>query len=136
MALNSNQVRLVKDSFLRLRAKSDEVAEAFYNRLFELDPNLKLLFHSDMTEQGSKLMSVLEQVVSQLDSFDEIEPALQELARRHVTYGVKSYDYDVVGESLLWALEQHLKPSFSVETRKAWTSVYKALASSMKAAAV
>lgn len=38
MALDSEQVKLVKDSFQRVKAKSDVVAEAFYNRLFELDP--------------------------------------------------------------------------------------------------
>jgi len=135
VALDSNQIKLVKESFQRVRAKSDTVAEALYHRLFQLNPNLKFLFHAEMTEQGAKLMLMLEQVVDQLERRDEVEPAIQELARRHATYGVKSDDYDVVGEALLWALDQNLAPNFPVETREAWRAVYALLATSMKATA-
>ena len=36
---------------------SDEAAAVFYNRLFELDPDLEDLFTGDMKEQGRKLMT-------------------------------------------------------------------------------
>jgi hemoglobin-like flavoprotein len=134
MALSSNQVRLVRDSFKQLMPKSDAVAEAFYNRLFELDPSLKTLFHTDMREQGSKLLEAIGIVVENLDRFPAVEQTVRNLAERHVGYGVKGGDYDVVGEALLWAIERTLAPNFSSETKDAWAATYLLLASSMKAA--
>jgi hemoglobin-like flavoprotein len=136
MLLDSNQVRLVQDSFHRLRRDSDAFAEAFYNRLFELDPSLKLLFHGDMREQGFKLMEAIGTVVENLDRFHEVEPVLRELAVRHVGYGAKIADYDVVGDALLWTLERYLAPDFPAEIKNAWAAAYLALSTSMKTAAI
>jgi hemoglobin-like flavoprotein len=135
MALHSNQIKLVRDSFQLLRPQSDAVAEAFYNRLFELEPNLKLLFHGDMGEQGSKLMVAIGAVVENLDRFHEVEPTLQELAVRHVGYGVKIGDYEAVGGALLWAIERTLLPNFPPETKIAWAATYLSLSTVMKDAA-
>jgi nitric oxide dioxygenase len=135
MVLDSRQVKLVRDSFQLVQPRSDAVAKAFYTRLFELDPNLKPLFHGDMREQGSKLMEAIGTVVENLDRFHEVEPVLQELSVRHIAYGVKTADYDAVGDALLWAIERTLSPNFSTETKNAWAAIYLSLSTTMKAAA-
>lgn len=81
-------------------------------------------------------MEAIGTVVENLDRFHEVEPAIQELAVRHVGYGVKIGDYEVVGNALLWALGRTLAPNFSAETRNAWAAVYLSLSTSMKAAAI
>ncbi|MFT4633312.1 MAG: nitric oxide dioxygenase [Candidatus Azotimanducaceae bacterium] len=44
-------------------------------------------------------------------------PVLQDLATRHVGYGVKVEDYTPVGNALLYALEQGLGPKFMPEVK-------------------
>lgn len=136
MSLTQSQVKIVRDSFERLRSISDTVAEIFYNRLFELDPSLKSLFHHEMGEQRSKLMDAIALVVENLEDLRTIEPVIRELALRHVSYGVESRNYETVGEALLWSFEKALTPNFTQETRGAWVAAYGRLSTLMKAASI
>jgi len=112
---------------------AEQAAELFYNRLFELDPNLRALFkETDLKEQGRKLMGMLAMVVNGLDRFDTLRPSVEGLGRRHVEYYVRPEDYNTVGSALLWTLEQGLGPAFTPEVKEAWTSAYEALSSVMK----
>lgn len=44
-------------------------------------------------------------------------------------------DYTVMGDTLMWALEQTLCDAFTPQVKRAWLKVYEALASVMLAAA-
>ncbi len=113
----------------------EQAAALFYGRLFELDPTLKPLFKSDMKVQGQKLMSMIAAAVGGLRSLEQIVPAVQALARRHVEYGVQASHYATVGAALLWTLEQGLGSDFTPEAREAWTACYGLLATTMQEAA-
>lgn len=131
----SEQKILVQTSFAEVIPAAPDVAALFYARLFEVDPPLRALFHSDMQEQGLKLMDMLALAVAALDRLDELVPALQALGRRHGDYGVPPTAYDTVGAALLWTLEQQLGPRFTPETRAAWVAAYTLLADTMQKAA-
>lgn len=103
-------------------------ARLFYDRLFELDPDLEPLFTGDMAEQGEKLMSALATVVGGLKSWQRVEPVVRELGQRHVGYGVKAEHYETVGAALLWTLEQGLGDAFTDDVKSAWTSAYEEIA--------
>jgi hemoglobin-like flavoprotein len=114
---------------------AETAANPFYTRLFELDPSLRYLFKGDMTDQGKKLMATLKIVVNSLDRLEATLPAVQELGRRHVGYGVEDYHYETVGTALLWTLSQGLGEQFTPEVEAAWGTAYLLLAGAMKAAA-
>lgn len=133
--MSPQQIALVKESFAKVEPIREQAAALFYQRLFELDPELKQLFKGDMQEQGRKLMMMIGTAVNGLDKLDEIVPAVQDLGRRHVGYGVKSADYDTVGSALLWTLEQGLGDAFTEETKGAWIEVYGTLSTTMQDAA-
>ena len=80
-------------------------------------------------------MKMISTAVNGLDRLEEIVPAVEALGTRHVDYGVKDADYDTVGTSLLWTLEQGLGEDFTPDVREAWTVVYTLLATTMKSAA-
>jgi hemoglobin-like flavoprotein len=133
--MQPEQKLLVQESFAKVAPISALAADLFYGRLFELDPSLKPLFKGDMKEQGQKLMKMLRIAVDGLDDLDKLVPAVQDMGRRHATYGVENSHYDTVGASLLWTLEQGLGPAFTPEVKEAWTVVYALLAHTMKEAA-
>ena len=132
--LTKEKVQKVQESWLLVLPIADQAAALFYGRLFELDPSLRALFHTDMKEQGKKLMQMITVAVKSLDRLHEVVPAVQALGRRHVQYGVTDQMYDTVGAALLWTLEQGLGAHFTAETREAWTLVYTTLANVMKEA--
>jgi nitric oxide dioxygenase len=77
----------------------------------------------------------LSTVVSGLKNLDAIVPIAQQLAVRHVSYGVKEEYYQPVGEALLWTLEKGLGPDFTPPVKQAWTQAYTTLSGVMIAAA-
>jgi hemoglobin-like flavoprotein len=133
--MNAHQITLVQTTFDYVRPVADTAAAVFYNRLFELDPSLRKLFHANIAEQGKKLMAALAFVVANLNRPDAILPAVQELGRRHAGYGVEAGHYATVGAALLWTLDAALGDLFTFEAREAWTSAYTLLATVMQEAA-
>ena len=130
--MTNEQINLVKATFEKIEPLSETVADIFYGRLFELDPNLRHLFKGDMKEQGRKLMQMIGLAVRGLDRIEELIPAVQSLGARHAQYGVKENHYETVAEALLWTLEKGLGADFTFETKVAWSAVYGLLAQTMK----
>jgi hemoglobin-like flavoprotein len=133
--MTEDDKRLVRNSWAKVIPISDKAAELFYNRLFELDPSLRALFTSDMTEQSRKLMGMITVAVNGLDRLDEIIPAVRALGKRHSGYGVTDDHYDTVATALLWTLERGLGDAFTDDTRNAWIKTYTLLSTTMKEAA-
>jgi len=133
--MTPQQIALVKGTWIKVQPIRDTAAELFYTKLFTLDPALKPLFKGDMKEQGRKLMAMISTAVNALDRLDTIVPAVQDLGRRHVKYGVKDAHYDTVAAALLWTLGQGLGDAFTGEVKDAWTQAYTVLATTMKDAA-
>ncbi|MGD2120079.1 MAG: globin family protein [Chromatiales bacterium] len=133
--MTPEQATLVKESWAKVMPIAETAAELFYGKLFELDPELKPLFKGDMKEQGRKLMAMINTAVNALDKLETVVPAVQDMGKRHVGYGVKAKDYDTVGEALIWTLGAGLKDDFTDDTKAAWVEVYTVLATTMKDAA-
>ncbi len=129
-----DQIKLVQESFEKVRPISEVAAELFYNRLFELKPSFRSLFKGDMNTQGRMLMQMLDYAVTCLDKPDALIPTIQDLGKRHVGYGVKGKYYETVGETLLWTLEQGLGKDFTPDVKEAWAEAYKLLSDTMKSA--
>ena len=127
-------IDLVKTSWDKVKPISETAAELFYGKLFEIDPSLKSMFPSDMTEQGRKLMAMINTAVNALDKLESIVPAVQDLGKRHVDYGVTDAMYDSVGEALIWTLGQGLGEEFTDDVKAAWVETYTILATTMKEA--
>lgn len=133
--MTPTQIRHVQDSFKLVEPIADTAADLFYTRLFELDPGLRPLFKGDLATQKRMLMQTLGAAVRGLQSPDAIVPVLQQLARRHVAYGVQDEHYATVGAALLWTLEQGLGAAYTAEVAAGWTAVYELVSSVMRAAA-
>ena len=123
---------LVREAFDKLVPIAPQAAALFYDRLFMLDPSLKPLFKGDIAEQGRRLMKMIGTAVANLDKLETIVPAVEDLGRRHATYGVQPAHYDTVATALLWTLGQGLGSAFTPPVEAAWTEAYTILATVMK----
>ncbi|MEM7132374.1 MAG: globin family protein [Chloroflexota bacterium] len=131
MSLSSEQKQLVQQSFAQILPIAEQVSALFYDRLFQLDPDLRPLFQSDIEEQQKKFIETLEIAVQALNNLQVLVPVLQRLAIRHVDYGARNEHYDTVGNALIWALEQGLGDHFTEEVRDSWSAVYDLISSVM-----
>jgi hemoglobin-like flavoprotein len=131
--MTRDQKRLLTETWQQVVPFADKAATLFYDRLFEIDPSVRKLFHAtDMARQREKLIAVLGGAVDGLDDLEALLPLVEELGRRHACYGVTDGHYDSVGAALLWTLEQGLGESWTPDVANAWTDVYALLSGAMR----
>ena len=131
LSLSTKQKRLVRDSFESVQAYGVSVVVLFYGRLFEIAPETYALFKIDIREQSRKLVDTLRTTIEALDKFEELQPVLAELGRKHVGYGVQPYQYEKLRTALLWAFGQALGLEFDRETRAAWEQLLSTISAVM-----
>jgi nitric oxide dioxygenase len=61
--------------------------------------------------------------VANLDTATALAAATR-LARQHVDYGVRPDHYPVVGQALLWSLEQALGDDWTADEAASWSRAY------------
>ena len=134
--MTPDQIALVQQSFRQVEAIQEAAAKLFYERLWQVDPSTAPLFaRSDMALQGHKLMAAIALMVNGLSRPEAVIPAAQDMARRHVAYGVTRAHYASVGAALLWTLRHSLGAGFTPEAEAAWTAAYELLSAIMIEAA-
>ena len=128
-----HNIELVKENWARIATMDMQIVGGlFYNRLFEIMPEVKPMFNrTSIPEQSKKLLGMLSYVISKLDKLEEIIGEVRKLAIRHTTYGVKEEHYAAVGAALLWTLEQGSGDAWNASLAIAWTEVYSILSAAM-----
>jgi hemoglobin-like flavoprotein len=127
---------------------AETAADLFYRRLFELRPEYRVLFPSDISSQKQKLVKMLAFVVKALDWSedeweDEVNPSddlmlvVLALGRRHtLLYRIPDDSYDSVGQALIWTLNYGLGEAFTPQVSAAWLRLYTLLAQTMRMGAL
>jgi hemoglobin-like flavoprotein len=133
--MTADQISMVQTSFKKVVPIADTAADLFYDRLFEIAPDVRSMFPDDITDQKKKLIAMLATAVTNLHQVEAILPAVENLGKRHVAYGVTAKHYEPVGAALLWTLEQGLGPDFTPPVKAAWTEAYMTLSGAMQGAA-
>jgi hemoglobin-like flavoprotein len=130
--MTPKQVELVRSSWAYVAAiDPDMVGSFFYNRLFEIAPDIKHMFNRPVPQQSKKILTILDHVIEKLDALEEIVENIVKLAQRHNDYGVKPAHFADMGEALLWTLCKVLDDKWNEELKEAWTLCYVRISSAM-----
>lgn len=125
------QRKLVQGSWRLLQGKTARLARMFYGALFAREPSMRTLFADDMTSQRGRFLAAIDVAVTGLDDISTLRPVVAELGQRHIGYGVRESDYEVVAQALIAALQRCLGDIFTPELRSAWIETYGMLAQMM-----
>jgi len=130
--LTSIQIARVKQSWAKVLPIADVASGLFYDRLFELHPELRPMFNlGNLVSQRKILVKAISMVVVSLERIETLIPTISDLGKRHQGYGVEDQHYDQVAAALLWMLETVLGDDWNEEVKTAWTNAYQLLASVM-----
>ena len=125
-------IEIVEASFARVSPRADALVARFFGRLFANHPSLISLFPDDMTEQRRKFALALDLAVNNLRRPEKLSAALLELGRKHAGFGVKNEHFDVVGSTLLSAIEEFDRDGWSPGTAEAWADAWAQIALVMR----
>lgn len=125
--MTPTQIAVVQASWQKVAPLGGELADTFYQRLFELAPELRQFYQTDLQQYGDRLMRNLGLAVTSLGRLDSVLPMLQDFAAQRIERGIKDGYETVVRNAMLWALEQRLAESFTQDVRTAWNETYSLL---------
>ena len=129
--MTPEQITLVQTSFERLGPQLPARATRFYQELFARDPALEAMFTIPLALQEVKFAEKHTEIVQAMPRLDELLTHTRALGARHVGYGVRTADYQTLGDALLAALAAVLGASFDAATREAWGLAYNLVAETM-----
>jgi hemoglobin-like flavoprotein len=129
--MTERQIELVQGTWEHVTSNVVVTGELFYGRLFEINPQLRVIFSGDIKDQSRKLVSIISFAVRKLKNLHEITLDIQGLGERHHHYGVQTEHYAMVADSLLWTLEKVLGDRWNEEVKDAWIALYTTLADIM-----
>lgn len=121
MKLNVEEKRIIKLSFTQLLNKQVDIAACFYNNLFDMAPLIKPLFKSDRSVIERHFYDLLSLAVSQIEYFEDLQPVLFELGKRHKKYGAEHQHFAVVKAALILSIQYELKGQCNAALTIAWT---------------
>ena len=133
--LTAREIEIVRGEWEKVEAIADAAATLLYDRLFALDPQIRVLFPLDLEEQKVKAIQVLGVALQGLSDPEVLFPILRLLGRKHVTFGVRPHHYATLASALIWTLRTGLGDAFDDEHEAAWTHVYAVLTAHMQTGA-
>src|SRR5260370_13635610 len=89
-AVTPQQIELVQTSFKKVVPIAGTAADLFYDRLFEIAPEVRSMFPQDLAEQKKKLMGMLGTAVGNPHKVETLLSALHDLRKRPQGHGVTS----------------------------------------------
>jgi NAD(P)H-flavin reductase len=125
----------LRQSWARVAANGEQVADRFYAWLFVAHPDLRQMFPLGMAAQRDKLVAALGRIVSSADQADVLVPFVQALGRDHRRFGVLAEHYGQVGEALLATLAYFEGDEWTPELSADWLAAYDLVAKTMSSAA-
>jgi nitric oxide dioxygenase len=99
--MTPNHIRPLQASFERIALLDVKAAHIFYNRLFQIAPELRPMFKQDINSQARKFIDTLALIIGQLRYSEMLHSTLKSLGERHAGYGVQPDHYDQVGKALI-----------------------------------
>ena len=134
--MTPEQVDLIRKSFDAMWPMRRDIADLCYSRFFELAPESRDLFPSDMERQRIKLMDMVAELAGSLDQRPLFQSLVTHSGRKHARFGVQPSQYVAMGEALMWSFECKFGASFTPELREAWRALYATVQLDMRRAAV
>lgn len=131
--MNQEDIVKVQSSWAIIAPNGEDFIKHFYQKLFEIDPELQSLFKRSMDMQARKLVSMLDSAVEYLGQENKFAPPLAAAGKRHILYGVKASDFKTVGIALIQTLAETLGNDFDEQTQLAWEKAYKGIEDVMTA---
>lgn len=129
--LNAKTINTVKATAPAVAAHAEAITRQFYTLLFAGDPQVRVFFnqaHQHTGGQQRALAGAICAYAAHIDNLGALGPAVELIAQKHCSLGIKRQHYPIVGKHLLVAIKQVLGDAATDEVIAAWGEAYGVLA--------
>lgn len=134
----------LKESWKLVEPVKSEAGKAMFMRLFETHPNIQdtfptfkgvsldeLMNSRSLYLHAKRVMAAVENAINSLDDGEVLTESLTSLGQRHQAWSVTEDHFAVVGEALLWTLQDMLQSKCTSQVLEAWTELFKFITKTM-----
>ncbi|WP_261721824.1 globin domain-containing protein [Staphylococcus equorum] len=107
--LTQEEIQTIKETVPLLKDKGQTITSIFYKRLFEQHPELKNVFNQTNQKRGLQSSALAMAVLAAAENIKDLSPivpAIMPVVYKHCALQVKPEHYPIVGENLIWAIEE------------------------------
>lgn len=129
--LSDKTIEIIKAITPAVAAKADTITCKFYQRMFAGNPEVKAYFnqaHQQSGQQPAALAGAVCAYFSHIDNLAVLGPAVELIAQKHCSLGVKPEHYPIVGKHLLDAIQEVMGDAATDEILSAVAEAYGLLA--------
>ena len=129
--LSDKTIEIIKAITPAVAAKADTITCKFYQRMFAGNPEVKAYFnqaHQQSGQQPAALAGAVCAYFSNIDNLAVLGPAVELIAQKHCSLGVKAEHYPIVGKHLLDAIKDVMGDAATDEIIAAVAEAYGVLA--------
>lgn len=129
--LSQSTIAIIKSTVPVLAVHGKAITTRFYERMFAAHPELLHIFNHTNQKQGRQqtaLANAVYAAAAHIDNLEAILPAVQQIAHKHRSLGIKPEHYPIVGENLLAAIKDVLGDAATDEIIQAWAEAYGVIA--------
>lgn len=129
--LSPETIATVKATAPVLAERGEELTRHFYRRMFAGNPEVGEFFNPANQHQGTQQRALAGAICAfafHVDNLAVLAPAVELIAQKHASLGVKAEHYPIVGEHLLGSIREVLGEAATEEVVDAWAAAYGFLA--------
>lgn len=131
MTLSEDDLVVLRGCMDRIVQNSALASEYFHQELFALAPKTRALYKMDLKRQGPLLMSRLGVIMARMHESESLRPFVEDMAKRHVAYGVQIEHYPAVRQALITAFRRIMGADFNTEVEGLLGEAYDHIARAM-----
>jgi nitric oxide dioxygenase len=129
--MKPESVQIIKSTLPVLQQHGEDLTRLFYQRMFENNPEVKPYFnqaHQQIGSQQRALASAICAYAQHIDNPQALAGAVELIAQKHASLGIKAEHYPIVGANLLASIRELLGDAATEDIIEAWAEAYMALA--------
>jgi len=129
--LDSRTIQIVKTTAPVVAQHAEAITRRFYTLMFAGNPEVKAFFnqaHQHSGGQQKALAGAICAFAMNIDNLGALGPAVELIAQKHCSLGVKAEHYPIVGKHLLVAIKDVLGDAATDEIIAGWGNAYGFLA--------
>ncbi|HNO78389.1 MAG TPA: NO-inducible flavohemoprotein [Phycisphaerae bacterium] len=129
--LSEKTIQIVKDITAVVAANAETITRRFYERMFQGNPEVKAFFNQAHQHSGGQQKALAGAICAYFTHIDRpavLMPAVELIAHKHCSLGIKAEHYPIVGKHLLDAIKDVLGDAATDEIIGAVAEAYGFLA--------
>ncbi|OWF37155.1 neuroglobin-like [Mizuhopecten yessoensis] len=138
--LTEEEIKMLEDCWITLKGDIEKVGVITFIGLFETHPEVQdsflpfrqlskkdLELSAILKSHSLRVMGTVDKCIARASQPEKLRDLMSALGQRHISYSAQIEFIEMVGMQFVYAIEPHLKDSWSPELRESWLKLFRVM---------